>query len=153
MAPSRIARSVLFVCAALLLSCAHVQQEGQYAFAATEIIRDTCGLLPAADALWDGSLQISGELVSMDYELFEIQLRGAFKEVSESFYMDGSAANVLATVRGEQCQLDLATVHLEAETESSTAFTGTLRVEYQARAQERCACEVWATYRAEKTGN
>lgn len=140
--------------AALLSSCgAHVLEDGSYALTATEVFRDECGLVASPEALWDATLRIDGEHVRMKLDLFEIELRGVYREMSEGFYVDGTAANMVTQVRGETCRLDLATVHLDASTEASQVFNGTMRVQYWAHAAEACECEAWLSFRAEKTGN
>ena len=52
---------------------------------------------------------------------------------------------------GRECLLDLVSVHMEAETESPTVFSGTVRVRYESRDTEACRCEMWASFRAEQT--
>lgn len=140
--------------AALLSSCgAHVLEDGRYALTATEVFRDECGLISSPEALWDATLKVDGEHVRMKLDLFEIELRGLYRELSEGFYADGTAANMVTQVRAQTCQLDLATVHVETTTETTQVFNGTMRVQYWAHADEACECEAWLSFRAEKTGN
>lgn len=148
---SRMTASLL---GAAALSCAHYQNEGAYAFTADEIILDECGALPTPESLWDGRLIIDGQLVRLVSELFAIELRGKFRENSQSWYLDGSAENVAGTARGQACQFDLVSVHLEAATRPADfdVFTGRIRVEFQARNSDVCSCEVSATYTAQRTG-
>jgi hypothetical protein len=127
----------------------HTQRDGAYAFTALEVLRDSCGLLPSPEALWDGELFVTGETLRLDYQLFEMRLVGAFEEVSNDFYLDGSAANVSAEVGGQECQFDLVTVSVKGTTRSPTQFTGSLRLTQQGPL-DRCNCELWLTYRADR---
>lgn len=143
-----MSRPALIAAAALLAACpAHVQQDGPYAFAADEVIRDDCGLLATPDSLWDGRLIIAGDIVRMDYELFAMQLAGAYQETVERFYLDGSTANVTTRVGASDCLLEQVNVHLVAESSGVTAFAGDIRVEYRAKTSG-CVCDLWARYRA-----
>lgn len=137
---------------ALGLGCAHDQEEGDYAFTAEEIIRDTCQILDESRSLWDGTLKIDGEIVRLKYQLFDTQLRGQFREVTESFYLDGSAANVTQSVGGDLCLFDLVTIHIDGDTDPANprAFTGSIRIEYQSRRRDPCNCELSAQFRAVK---
>ena len=135
----------------LALGCDHVQAPGQYAFTAEEIIRDDCELLADADALWDGRLHISGEVVWMDYALYDMELRGQYKYNLEAFVMDGSAANVTEVIAGEECRFDFVTVQLEGESQSESTFTGTVRANYQPSPGSLCECSVWARFRATRS--
>jgi hypothetical protein len=130
---------------------AHQQEEGRYAFTAEEVLSDECRILESSPELSAGTLRINGQIVAMDYEVFGVQLRGEFEEVSERFYLDGTAPNVTVTVGEEECLVDLAHVHLVAKTESPSAFTGTLRIRYETRSRERCRCELSVQFRAEIT--
>lgn len=147
-----------FTCAlvatAALGGCAQVQEPGTYAFRTEELLRDDCALLPEGDpdALWDGRVNVAGELVSIDYDLYGIELRGQVKADHEGFLVDGSASNVEQSVGGAPCQFEQVIVNVDAESESATAFTGTLRLRTEARGDERCECDLWARFRAERTG-
>ena len=152
---------VLPLTALLASACtsAYTQQEGTYAFSATEEIVDDCGLLSAPDDLWDAQLLIAGETLRMDYGLFGqdghggIELVGYFLGVDDRFTVDGSVVNVSTVARGQQCLLDIATVHLEGRTDCPGEFSGTMRVRYESRRTAGCNCELWVRYRATQPGS
>ena len=142
----------LAVLAVPLASCAaHLQTSGTYAFTVTEILRDDCGVLAGSLALGTGNLMVSGEAVSLSYEPYALDLHGFFKEVSESFYLDGTVANVSASVGTTQCLFDLVTMHIDATTQSATAFDGAIQIRYGTAASPiPCRCELSVHYRAER---
>jgi hypothetical protein len=125
----------------------HPQFEGSYRFTADEVFRDECALLQGKTDLFGGALVITGNEVAMTYGLFDIRLVGRYLESLEDFTVDGSANSVLLPVQGKECEVDLLTVHLEAQTDSSEAFHGVLRIASEAR-EAGCSCQVWATYHA-----
>jgi hypothetical protein len=144
----------LAVLAAPLASCdAHVQASGTYAFTASEIVRDDCGVLASSPTLGTGILTVNGEVVALTYEPYAIHLRGFFKEVSESFYLDGAAASISSTVGAEQCLFDLVTMHVDGTSASATAFTGTMQIRYDAASAAQCQCDLSVVFRAERTGD
>jgi hypothetical protein len=147
--PSR--RMLAFAVALLVMvGCGrnHVQTEGLYLFTATQEISDDCGLLGAPDALWDGELLLSGDVMRMRYQLLDIVLAGAFLEVTEKFVLDGSTSGVAATLNGRSCTVDNVKVHIEAKTVSATEFEGPMQVIYETRNLDACQCELSVTYRA-----
>jgi hypothetical protein len=120
---------------------------------ATEVLRDDCAMLSSPEALWGGTLKISGEVVRMDYGLLDIQLMGFFldggADDEDAFSMDGSVTNASLTANGQQCFVDQVTVHLEGTTQCATRFDGVLRVRYEPRVhQSGCSCELWVRYQA-----
>jgi hypothetical protein len=141
----------LAVLAGPLWACdAHVQTSGSYALTATEILRDDCGVLAGSLALGTGMLVVSGEAVTLRYEPYALDLRGFFMEVTESFYLDGTAADVTATVSAGQCLFDLVTMHIEGTTQSATAFDGAMLIRYDAAAAAQCRCELSVHFHAER---
>lgn len=138
----------------------HDQLEGTYDFAAVEVLRDECGLLQDPAAVWAADLFISGHVVRMrsrpgaatsppDYRQYDLPLAGAYRADLEEFEVDGSAGNVVAILPGgQECLLDLLTLHLEAVTDTPSTFHGTLAVRYEADLPDICACQLWTTYRA-----
>ena len=154
--PSRLAL-LLLLCLTGGAACtnAYPQQPGEYVLSATEEIVDDCGLLGAPESLWDAELLITGETVRMDFGLFEeaegeggIELVGFFLGVDDRFTVDGSVVNVSTEVRGQQCLLDIATVHLDGRTDCPTQFSGTMRVRFESRRSAGCNCELWVRYLA-----
>jgi hypothetical protein len=143
----------LAVLAAPLASCgAHLQSSGTYAFNATEILRDDCGVLAGSLALGTGTLVVSGEAVRLTYEPYALDLHGFFKEVSESFFLDGTSVNVSASVGGTQCLFDLVTMRIEATTQSATTFDGTMGIRYEAASAAACRCALSVHFHAERAG-
>lgn len=158
----RLFQPLLLSSLALTLSVgctrAYLQNEGPYAFKATEVLRDTCSMLSAPEALWGGELRISGEVVRMDYGLLELQLVGSFLDGGagddDAFMMDGSVTDASLTANGQQCFVDQVTMHLEGTTRCSTRFDGVLRVRYESRGQPPgCACDLWVRYQAVQDGS
>jgi hypothetical protein len=111
-------------------------------------MRDDCGLLASPEALWDGSLLITGQVVRVDFELLDMQLVGRFLAGGETFSVDGSVANATAIANGQECLLDQVSVHLEGTTVCASQFNGTLRVRYEARRPDSCVCELWTRFEA-----
>jgi hypothetical protein len=130
------------------------QSEGPYAFTATAVERDDCGLVPASGALPSGDFFTTGNYVRIQYEWYGMTLAGAYRSRSlfdaapESFYADGSAQNVTADVGDLPCALDVATVHLDGTTDSAASLHGTLRFRYEARQPPGCLCESWVSFQA-----
>ena len=148
----RLHSTIVALFALSLVSCVtHRQRDGRYAFIAEEVARDDCGILGPSPELSGGTLHISGDVVTLDYDLFGIQLRGQFREVSERFFLDGTASDVTATVGNEACHIDLVQVHIDGTTESPEAFSGTLIIRYDVLTHERCRCEMSVRFRAELT--
>jgi hypothetical protein len=150
----RLLRSFsLAALAGLALSCgrAYPLDAGCYELTATEVLRDDCGLLPTPESLWDGTLQLTGQVVRMDYELLDMQLIGTFLWNTDAFAVDGTVANVSVPANGQQCLLDQATVHMEGEPEGDAfdRFSGVIRVRYEARRPDNCVCELWTRYSAQ----
>jgi hypothetical protein len=145
----RLVLSSLLLTVGLSLGCnSFVQNPGHYELRATEVFRDDCGLLASPEALWDGSLLITGQVVRMDFELLEMQLVGRFLASGDNFAVDGSVANATAIANGQECLLDQVSVHLEGDTVCATQFNGVLRVRYEARRPDSCVCELWARFDA-----
>jgi hypothetical protein len=127
----------------------HVLTPGSYSLAATQVLRDDCGLV--AESPWSAQLQIPGDNVWLTTtSVFGIQMRGLFKTNVESFYVDGDAANVQAQVLGQPCTLAFVNLHLDGNTVSSTAFSGVFQILYDVQGQvpDRCTCQLWVNYQA-----
>jgi hypothetical protein len=114
------------------------------------LLQDDCGILGSPPQLPAGALHISGDTVSLDYEMFGIQLRGQFREDGEGFYLDGTAPNVSTMVGSEACNVDLVQVHIDATSESASTFAGSLGIRYDEVTRERCRCETHVQFRAER---
>ena len=134
-------------------TCGHVQEEGRYAFVADQILTDTCQLLaPGADA-GHGTLRVLGNDVRIDDFAVQgaaMQLVGAYQWNVEDFYLDGSGANVSATVGGQACLWDLVSVSLTAITDDPTHFHGSMRINDQAQTRPACQCQATLTFHAKQ---
>jgi hypothetical protein len=149
----RLLLPCLLLAVGLCFSCnSYPQNPGHYDIRATEVYRDDCKLLGSPEALWDGSLLITGQVVRVDFELLEMQLVGRFLESGSSFSVDGSVANATAEANGQECLLDQVSVHMEADTVCRTQFNGVLRVRYEARRPDQCVCELWTRFEAVQNG-
>jgi hypothetical protein len=142
----------LFVSAAVCAGCYgrnHTQREGAYAFAAQEIIRDECGLQSGSSALWSGTMLISGDLVRMrmDDRLYNMEAVGYYLAGLERFSLDGSAGNVTTQANGIECLVTLLQAHLDATTDSPSAFHGATQIRFETD-QLGCSCQLWARFTA-----
>ena len=150
----RRATLAIAVAAAGLFGCpGHLQADGVYALTADQVVRDECGLASDPNVFKELSLQVAGDVVRADYSLYGIQLAGGFLEgplfaPAERFAMDGSAANVGTLVNGQECLLDLVTVHLEGASRDRASFSGNLAVKLDTQRPDSCVCELWLTYQA-----
>ena len=142
-------------CLLVLGGCgnAHEQATGTYAFTATEIVQDACGLLADPESLWDGHVFVSGQRVWIEYELLDTRLVGEFQEVSDTFIADGTASNVVTEVGAQSCALDYVSIHLEGTKESDTVFAGAMKVLFRADGTPHCRCDLEVRYRAERIGD
>jgi hypothetical protein len=126
------------------------QEQGDYVLTPVEVYRDECGLAASNRDQLQGTLQITGRVVSMDFKLLDSHLTGYFLEGGEDFAIDGSVVNAVAEVNGQSCLLDQVKVHLEGTTLCESQFNGELRVRYEARRPDTCVCQLWMRYEAVK---
>ena len=161
------ARLALMVLTSSLVACGgrtHEQEEGCYALIPVRpsgIIRDECQLLADAAANLGARLLLSGNLVELDFrfsspslgELLTVSMAGQFAYSEEAFSADGTAANILLPIAGQACQLQLVDVHLDATTETSTRFSGVIRITTSTPRPETCICQAWFEYEAGLTTN
>lgn len=151
-------RIPLFLSLSILLApsaCtrAYLQHEGRYVFTAEEILRDDCGLLATKDALWDGELAISGDVVRLDYDWRRLRLIGAFLQDSgasgDTFALDGTESNAAITLETGECIADQIAMRLEGTTQRATVFSGVISIRVEPRVQQPwCSCQLWVTYSA-----
>lgn len=144
--------ALLVVIAAAGCGRVHTLQEGTYDLHLDEAIRDDCGLLDVDPDLGSATITVSGDFVQMRYSRYQIELSGEYLLREEEFTADGSAANVSAEARGEQCLVDLVTVHFDAKTDCKVQYSGTLRITYQTPTRSECACQLWVRYHAIERG-
>ena len=126
------------------------QEQGDYVLTPVEVFRDECGLAESNRDQFQGTLQITGRVVSMDLDLLDSRLTGYFLEGGDDFSIDGSVVNAVATVNDQACLLDQVNIHLEGTTRCETQFNGELRVRYEAQRPDTCVCELWMRYEAVK---
>ena len=138
-------------------TCGHPQAEGTYTWAVDTaadgggVIRDPCHLVSNPAQLASGNLQVIGDTARIDNFTFggyQLQMVGSFEYGIEIFTMDGSAANVPATVSGQSCSIDMASIHFDATTDDPTHFHGGLRVFYDVPSFPACQCEAEVVFRA-----
>lgn len=146
----------LLVFSAVLFASAcgrvHTLDSGTYDLSLDEVIRDDCGLAQVDPSLGTATLTTSGDFVQMAYSRYQIELSGEYLLREEEFTTDGSAANVTAEARGQQCLVDLITVHFDAKAACKVEFSGTLRITYQTPTRSECACQFWVRYHAIEKG-
>jgi len=110
--------------------------------------------VPAAGPVLSGDLSTTGNWMTIVTDWYGMTLTGRYLDQSlfdsgpERFFADGSAQHVPADVGGLHCDLDQATVHLDATTDTATQFHGTLRFRYEARQPPGCLCETWVSFQA-----
>nr|WP_217439998.1 MULTISPECIES: hypothetical protein [unclassified Myxococcus] len=127
------------------------QDPGDYQFTPVEVFRDECGLYPANQDQFHGTLQVTGRVVRLDFGLLDTQLIGYFLAEGDDFSIDGTIVNASAMVRGQECLLDEANIHIDATTQCGTRFDGVMRVRYQTDQRPTdCACELWMRFEAVK---
>jgi len=130
------------------------QAEGPYDLTATSVEKDECLRVPAAGPILSGDFASTGNWMTIQSDWYGMTLAGRFRDqglldnAPEEFFADGSAQRVAADVGDLHCELDQATVHLDATTDGPTQFHGTLRFRYEARQPPGCLCETWASFQA-----
>lgn len=156
---ARVIRRLLLVlfAAATTSSCifgGHDQADGTYSltYAPEDVIRESCGHLSKLPAgqLWSGDLTVLGDTVRLRYGLFDTLLVGYYLSGEEKFTVDGSSNNVTVDIGGAECLVDIATIHLEATTQTADEFTGVLSVRYGTRIPATCSCELLVQFRADR---
>jgi hypothetical protein len=160
------ARMALAVLTSSLVACGgrtHDQQEGCYALTPVPsgIIRDECQLLGNAAANLGARLVVSGNVVELDFrfsspgqgELLTVSMAGNYDYSEETFSADGTASSISLPIGGQVCQLQLVDVHLDATTQTSTTFSGLIRISTHTPQPETCICQAWFEYQAELSTN
>ena len=161
------ARMALVMLTTSLMACGgrtHEQEEGCYALNPVRpsgIIRDECHLLADSAANLAARLTVTGNIVEMDFrfstpsqgELLTVSMAGQFSFNEEVFSADGTATNIFLPIGGEVCQLQLVDVHLDATSESSTRFSGVIRISTTTPQPESCICQAWFEYQAGPSTN
>jgi len=128
----------------------HPLQQGEYQLAVESNLEDGCGLSGGGLFAWTGRYSVNGDYVRLTYDPLEITLVGAYGEVSDDFDLAGTRGPLNLTLPGGACDVDLAQVILDGQTDSENAFHGTLQVRYEKRNSDACSCETRSTYRASR---
>jgi hypothetical protein len=132
----------------LAIGCDYQPNRGTYQYQADDVLTDDCSLVPASKILWSGELARSGSFLSLSTGFHDITAVGYYLAASQRFSVDGTATQIVDTVRGQSCQLDWIGLHIDASPTSDTAFGGNLRIQYQDLDAEACQCELDATFTA-----
>jgi hypothetical protein len=145
---------MLSVCWGLLLSACrlHSLEDGHFALTIDQVLRDDCGLATTARAASGAVLRTMGNTVSMDYGFLETRLVGTYLSAVEEMTLDGTAVNVITTVRGRECQVDTVSTHLKAATVDASSFAGVIKIGLEASTPDECTCQLWFTYQAQRLG-
>jgi hypothetical protein len=159
-------RMTLVFLTSSLVACGgrtHDQEEGCYALTPvlpSGIIRDDCQLLADSAANLGARLVVSGNVVEVDFRfatpslgnLLTVSMAGSFAYSEETFFADGTASSIPLPIGGQVCQLQFVDVHLDATTQSTTRFSGLLRIATTTPRPE-CVCQAWFEYQAALSTN
>lgn len=138
----------LLLAVLVLVGCRdHVLDDGAYALSVGAALRDDCGLAGTVP-FGPARLRTDGHQVSLTLEQPELRLMGSYRSNVEAFYADGSLSKTAAVLAGRECVVDTVSFHVEAETVSDTAFTGTMAVAWDTAQPETCVCRYWFEFSA-----
>ncbi len=130
----------------------HPLEDGPYQFTLKEVLRDDCDLAHATGVFSTGTLNTTGNIVSLSYGFLGVKLFGTYLSGIEQMTLDGTANNVSTPVRGNECLLDSVAVHLDTVTRSPTRFDGAMSITFDARSPDACVCKFWFNYEATRAG-
>jgi hypothetical protein len=149
----------------MLSACAgrnHAQDEGCYAVTPVRpsgIIRDDCGLLGDAASNLSTSFSFFGDYVELGFRLgspafgtlLDVSMAGHFKFGAEQFGADGTAANVLLPIEGQDCSVERVAIHMDATSNPNNprVFSGLLAITTFTAGAEKCVCTAWFQYQAD----
>jgi hypothetical protein len=120
----------------------HTLDDGLYALAQTEILRDDCGLADAG-VLGPATLRTEGNEVSLTLTKPELRLVGIYRYSVEEMTLDGTLTNSSTVLAGRECLLDTVDFHLDTVTTNASSFTGAMSINYNARQPDQCTCKFW----------
>jgi hypothetical protein len=159
------ARLALLATLSLLSACtgrSHAQDEGCYTITPVRpsgIIRDDCRLLRDAAYNLNTSFSFFGDYVELNFRLgspafgvlLDVSMAGHFKFGEEQFGADGTAANVLLPIEGQDCSVERVAIHMDAATnpDNPRVFTGLLAITTFTAGAEQCVCTAWFNYQAD----
>lgn len=130
----------------------HTLEDGAYVFTRGEILRDDCSLANQPEVFGRGTLLKAGHGVRLGYSYLGAEFTGTYRYGLEEFTADGTLGTTRLTLRGQDCQADTVQLGLDAVTQTSQRFTGTLSVNIQSRAADVCTCRLIARYEASRAG-
>jgi hypothetical protein len=144
---------VTLLALALLAGCrTHPLEDGTFTFAETgSPLRDDCGLA-GQGVLGEGTLDTTGHLVTMALTRPPGTLSGTYRYNLEELLLDGQFVSYTTPVRGVDCLVQTAALHLETTTEDAAHFTGLGQLTYTSTRPEVCSCQYWFTFRATRVG-
>lgn len=119
----------------------HVFLDGEYVFSGTEVLLDECAMGPGAASLLDGRMDSSGHLVSQ-FSTTLGELRGFYLGGTERLRLDGLAAELPLTLRGQSCTVESLVVVVTLDGDQ-WPFSGTLSLEAKTPRQPACSCRTW----------
>ncbi len=149
-----LVRIVFFMMTWLLLGCGriHPLQDGEYAFSVQQILRDDCDLSNSSTVFSSARLITTGHQVRLDFAPPGTSLIGTYRSGVEEMTLDGTITNFNTVVGDRECLVDVASLHLDAETIDATSFRGSMSIAYDARAPDACVCRFWFLYEARRDG-
>lgn len=153
----------------------HSLEEGTYAFTAGShaTTDDPCQLAPDGGSLWTAIVATSGEVVTLAYLIDGVQpgirVQGLYKSQvfgkPDAFNVDGTGHDVTAELGDTDggafdCVADFLQVHVDANIDSATQFSGALTVSYtltstgtlQTGCPQNPTCTLRTPFTAVKTG-
>lgn len=150
MVPVLVSRSRWILLLIVFAGCRmHTLEDGAFTLTPTETLRDDCGLAGSFGTL-QGTLRTEGHLVELALAQPDLRLVGTYRYGVEEMVMDGTVSNLNTTLNGRACLVESVAYHLETETDSPAAFTGSMSIQYDTRQDDGCSCRYWFRFRAQR---
>jgi hypothetical protein len=147
-----VARASLLLLVVLAGCRVHPLDDGTFGFAETGTpLRDDCGL-QGQGVLGTGALSSAGHLVTLALTRPPGALSGSYRYNLEQMILDGSFLNYRTPVRGLDCLVEDAALHLETTTVDAAHFSGLGQLTYTSRQPDTCSCQYWFSFEATRTG-
>ena len=135
-------RWFLVIVVALTGCRTHTLADGTYSFTAGEVVRDDCGLQQHPELFTTGVLHTTGNLVRLDYALFDLRLTGNYLASEEVMAIEGLATNERLGVNGNDCLLTQFAARLDATAVDPMNLTGSWAFELKSDTPA-CVCKLW----------
>lgn len=120
----------------------HTLEDGIYALAVGEVLRDDCGV--ASDfTLGPGRLTTTGHVVAFSLDAPAVTLAGWYRDSIETFYADGSLVDAPVRLGARDCLVETLAVHLDAETQDAARFAGVFAFDSRSAREPACSCRLW----------